>query len=102
MKKETIKKILKFSRKWWLIFAVLFFFVYLMFFDPNNIMVRMDYQNELDSLKTILDNYKNQIKSDSIQIEELKNSKEAVEKYAREKYGYKHPDEDVFIIDAGI
>lgn len=62
-------------------------------------MVRMDYKQELDSLKTVLNNYKEQIKSDSIQIEELKNNRDAVEKYAREKYGYKHPDEDVYIIE---
>lgn len=99
MKRETLIETLKFLRKWWLIFAVVIFFVYLMFFDHNSIMVRMDYKQELDSLKTVLNNYKEQIKSDSIQMEELKNNRDAVEKYAREKYGYKHPDEDVYIIE---
>lgn len=100
MKQELIKKFFKILRKCWLIFAVIIFFIYLMFFDQNNIMVRMDYKHELDSLKTILNNYKNQIKSDSIQIEELRKSKDAVEKYAREKYGYKEPEEDIFIINS--
>ena len=58
----------------------------------------MDYKHELDSLKAVLQDYKDQIRKDSLQIEELRNSKSALEKYAREKYGYKHPDEDVFII----
>ena len=61
-------------------------------------MVRMEYNNELDSLRGVLQNYKDQIRSDSMQIEELRNDKSALERYAREKYGYKHPDEDVFII----
>ena len=61
-------------------------------------MVRMEYNNELDSLKEVLQSYKDQIRSDSMQIEELRNNKSVLEKYAREKYGYKHPDEDVFII----
>lgn len=95
---ESIKSIFRFLRKWWLLFAVLLFFVYLMFFDHNSIMVRMDYKHELDSLKAVLQDYKDQIRKDSLQIEELRNSKSALEKYAREKYGYKHPDEDVFII----
>lgn len=61
-------------------------------------MVRMEYKHELDSLKEVLQDYKNQIKSDSLQIEELRNNKSVLERYAREKYGYKHPNEDVFII----
>ena len=95
---DSIKNFFRFLRKWWLLFAVLLFFVYLMFFDHNSIMVRMEYNNELDSLKEVLQTYKDQIRSDSMQIEELRNNKSVLEKYAREKYGYKHPDEDVFII----
>ncbi|MBO5720763.1 MAG: septum formation initiator family protein [Bacteroidales bacterium] len=98
MKRESLKKILKILRKWWLLLAVVLFFIYLMFFDRNSIMVRMEYKHELDSLKEVLQDYKEQIKSDSMQIEELRNSRSAIEKYAREKYGYKHPDEDIFII----
>ena len=69
-----------------------------MFFDRNSIMVRMEYKHELDSLKEVLQNYRDQIRSDSLQIEELRHSKSALERSAREKYVYKHPDEDVFII----
>ena len=98
MKMDLIKNFFIFLRKWWLLFAIVLFFVYLMFFDHNSIMVRMEYKHELDSLKGVLQEYKNQIKSDSLQIEELRHSKSALERYAREKYGYKHPDEDVFII----
>ena len=98
MKMDSVKNFFRFLRKWWLLFAVLLFFVYLMFFDHNSIMVRMEYNNELDSLRGVLQNYKDQIRSDSMQIEELRNDKSALERYAREKYGYKHPDEDVFII----
>lgn len=93
-----MKKIKDFLRKWWLLLAVVLFFVYLMFFDNNSIMVRLEYKHELDSLKEVVRDYKEKIKTDSMQIEELKNDKSALEKYAREKYGYKHPDEDVFII----
>ncbi|MBR4118472.1 MAG: septum formation initiator family protein [Bacteroidales bacterium] len=98
MKFEKIKKIFKILRKWWLPIAVVLFFVYLMFFDQNNIRVRMEYKNELDSLKEVLDSYIKQMQEDSIKIEQLKHDKDAIEEYAREEYGYKKADEDVFII----
>lgn len=61
-------------------------------------MIRMEYKHEVDSLKEVIDNYQKRITSDSIAIEELRNTPEAVEKYAREKYGYKRADEDVFVV----
>ena len=79
--------------------VVILFFVYLMFFDKNSIMVRMDYSQEVDSLREVIENYKKQIESDSIKIEALKKDKSAIEDYAREKYGYKRADEDVFVIE---
>lgn len=99
MKRESIVKFLKVLRKWWLLLAVILFFVYLMFFDKNSIMVRMDYSQEVDSLRGVIENYKKQIESDSIKIEALKKDKSAIEDYAREKYGYKRADEDVFVIE---
>ncbi len=98
MNRESIKNFFKILRKWWLPIAVVLFFVYLMFFDQNNIRVRMEYKNELDSLKEILDAYLIQMKEDSIKIEELMRDKDVVEEYAREEYGYKKTDEDIFII----
>ena len=78
MKIESVKNFFKILRKWWLPLAVVLFFIYLMFFDKNNIRVRMEYKNELDSLKEILDTYLKQMKEDSIKIEELTRDKDAV------------------------
>ena len=99
MKRESIINFFKILRKWWLLLAVILFFVYLMFFDKNSIMVRMDYSHEVDSLRGVIENYKKQIESDSIKVEALKKDKSAIEDYAREKYGYKRVDEDVFVIE---
>jgi cell division protein FtsB len=99
MKRESIISFFKVLRKWWLLLAVFIFFVYLMFFDKNSIMVRIDYSQEVDSLRGVIENYKKQIESDSIKIEALKKDKSAIEDYARENYGYKRADEDVFVIE---
>lgn len=99
MKRESIINFFKILRKWWLLLAVILFFVYLMFFDKNSIMVRMDYSHEVDSLRGVIEDYKKQIESDSIKIESLKKDKSAIEDYARENYGYKRADEDVFVIE---
>ena len=99
MKRESIINFFKILRKWWLLLAVFIFFVYLMFFDKNSIMVRIDYSQEVDSLRGVIEDYKKQIESDSIKIEALKKDKSAIEDYARENYGYKRADEDVFVIE---
>lgn len=98
--KKIFLKILHFNyRKWWLPFAVVCFFIYMMFFDANNIMKRMEYNREIEYLQSEIKRYKEQIKSDSLEIEALKTDKEAIERYAREKYGYKSANEDVYIIE---
>lgn len=61
-------------------------------------MKRIEYEKEIAYLKSEIDKYKEKITQDSLQIVALKTDKEAVERVAREKYGYKSPDEDIYVI----
>lgn len=94
----SIKPILSNIRKWWLVYVVILFVVYMAFFDENNFIARVRYQNEIEFLKEQKEIYIGRIKSDSIKIESMKHDIREIEKTAREKYGMKSPDEDIYII----
>lgn len=85
-------------RKWWLLIAACAFLVFMGFFDENNFITRIKYQREINFLKAERSRYQQRIRRDSIQIELLKHNIRTIERTAREKYGMKAPDEDVFII----
>jgi hypothetical protein len=78
--------------------AVVFFGIWMLFFDRQN----MFYKNKLKAEKENLINdtlyYSNEIKQTTEKLEELKGDKKALEKYARETYLMKSKDEDVFVI----
>ncbi len=78
---------------------ILLFAVWIMFFDNRNKIKQMNLKIENRELKkenarlkhTIADNIKN--------IELLSKDKFEIEKYAREKYRMKAPNEDVFLFE---
>ncbi len=79
-------------------YAVILFLVYMAFFDKNNFIARVKYQNEIDFLKEQKKTYIERINRDSLIIEGMKHDVREIEKTAREKYGMKSPNEDIYII----
>jgi cell division protein FtsB len=57
----------------------------------------MSRRNELQQLNTKIDYYKGQIDTTKDELKNLKNNREAMEKYAREKYFMKKDNEEIFI-----
>ena len=92
------KQIFRNIRKWWLVYASLLFIVYMAFFDENNFMARMRYSREIDFLEEQKRAYTERISADSTEIEKMKHDSREIEKIAREMYGMKSPDEDIYII----
>ncbi|MEG1573822.1 MAG: septum formation initiator family protein [Bacteroidales bacterium] len=85
-------------RKWRFLIASGIFLIFMAFIDENNFVTRIKYQREINFLKTERTIYQKRIKRDSIKIEQLRHNIRTIERTAREKYGMKAPDEDVFII----
>lgn len=79
-------------------YAVILFLVYMAFFDKNNFIARVKYQNEIDFLKEQKKTYIERINRDSLIIESMKHDVREIEKTAREKYGMKSPNEDIYIV----
>lgn len=71
---------------------------WLLIFDKNNLIDRISTSWELHKLEEDREYYLQQIEETKQMKEELFGSPEKLEKFAREKYLMKRPDEDLYII----
>lgn len=77
---------------------ILFFLVWMLFFDEYNwIRIRRD-RLKLDALKKETEYLEKKIETDKASLKALKTDTAELEKFAREKYLLKKENEDVYII----
>ena len=74
------------------------FLIWLLLLDSNNLIARYKEMRELHKLKTDREYYIKRIEVDRQKLHELKTDKHNLEKFAREQYRMKKPDEDLYII----
>ncbi len=86
----------KFLNKYWISIIVLF--VLLAFVDQYNFQAHFKLMKELRTLKKEKAFFLEEIASDSAEYNNLFESNENLEKFAREKYKMKKPNEDIFLI----
>lgn len=79
-------------------FVLLFFFVYLIFFDDHNLIKRNKSAQEIKKLEQEYRDYLEEIKQNKAQIYQLKHDTVYLEKFAREHYFMKRDDEEIFIL----
>lgn len=92
-----LARIPKFFRSFYFIFTSLFL-VWMVFFDSNDFITQYQMSKNLSDLEAQKDFYLGKIDSVQQDREELLSNSELLEKYAREKYMMKKPNEDLFII----
>ncbi len=80
------------------ILTVIIFLVWIILLDSNNLIARYKDLRALNKLKKEKEYYLNKIEQDSKKVNELKTDNENLEKFAREQYRMKKPDEDLFIV----
>lgn len=78
--------------------TVLIFIVWLLLFDSNNLIARYKEAKELSKMKRDREYYIKKIEVDKRKLYELKTDNHNLEKFAREQYRMKKPDEDLYII----
>ena len=78
--------------------VTLAFLVWMVFFDKNDLFSQYQYHNQLSKLKHERDFYQKETAKVNKDLDELTSNKEQLEKFAREKYLMKKPNEDVFVI----
>ena len=76
------------------------FAVWMVFFDRNDMLTQRERRSELSEMQKSKEYYIDEIAKERKAAEELKSNPITIEKYAREKYGMKRDNEDVFIIQA--
>ena len=95
--KENALGIYKFAVKHKFIVTGAVFAIWLLLFDETNYSYKSKLENEVSSLEKEKKYFTDEIKKNKKRYESF-NKKEVVEKFAREEYYMKKPNEDVFII----
>jgi hypothetical protein len=85
----------KLKNKW--VAAILVFLIWMLFFDRNSVINQFGLVSSLNELKAQREFYISEFYNDSIAVKILKYDTAALEKFGREKYLMKRPDEDVFL-----
>lgn len=75
------------------------FAIWMLFFDRNDIPLQISRMHELSKLQRSEEVMTKKIDDTRTELESLKNSPATLEKYAREKYLMKKPNEDLFIVE---
>ncbi|MGE5419786.1 MAG: FtsB family cell division protein [Chloroflexota bacterium] len=80
------------------VLTIVVFVVWVLLFDSNNLVARFKEMKELRKLKSEKEYYTKRIETDRRKLNELKTDNQNLEKFAREQYRMKKPDEDLYII----
>jgi cell division protein DivIC len=80
------------------ILTIIIFIIWLTLLDSNNLISRFKDLRELHKLKKDREYFTKRIGEDKKKLHELKTDDGNLEKFAREQYRMKKPDEDLYII----
>ena len=94
MKLAFVPKLLK---NFYFVFTFIFF-VWMVFFDANNLRFQLERSHKLNKLEKEKHFYENNISQVETEREELLSNDKLLEKFAREKYLMKKPHEDVYVV----
>ena len=94
---KYIDKIPPFLRNKYLL-TLIIFIIWILLLDSNNLISRYKEMKNLKKLKSEKEYYVRRIEEDKRKLYELKTDDRNLEKFAREQYRMKKPDEDLYII----
>lgn len=95
--KSFLASVWAFVRRNKYLVTVAVFLVLILFIDQNNLMRRSAQKREIKALQEQAEALRHQIAEDEKMLETLDNDSLMLEHIAREKYGMRRSDEDVFI-----
>jgi cell division protein DivIC len=97
LRPKFIDKIPPFLRNKYLL-TIIIFVVWVLLIDSDNLISRYKEMKNLQKLKVEKEYYVKKIDEDRRKLYELKTDDRNLEKFAREQYRMKKPDEDLYII----
>jgi cell division protein DivIC len=80
------------------VITIIVFLLWLVLFDANNLLDRLRDMKKFRSLEQDREYYLNRIEEDRSKLQELRTNDENLEKFAREQYRMKKPDEEIYVI----
>ncbi len=83
------------------VLALAAFLVWMAFFDKNDFFTQRQRAAELDALNEKIEYYRQQISTSQQELQALQNDPGTLERYAREKYFMKRPNEDIYVLPDG-
>lgn len=97
IKLKFIKQIPPFLRNRYLL-TIIIFVIWVVLLDSNNLISQYKEMKNLKMLRAEREYYVQRIEEDKRKLHELKTDDQNLEKFAREQYRMKKPDEDLYII----
>ena len=94
--KKIYSQYLSKLNKYWVVIIVALIITFTV--GDSNIYKRMTYDEKILKLENEIKAYRKEIEENRKKLEDLHTSQERLERFAREEYFMKNPDEDVFII----
>jgi cell division protein FtsB len=92
-----LKRILPYLKNKYYI-ALVFFIVWMLFLDRNDLVNQYEHLEKVRSLRLEKKYYEEEIRKTQQDLKDLSTDQEHLEKFAREKYLMKKDNEDVFVI----
>ncbi len=78
---------------------ILVIIIFGFFISESSIFARFSYDAKIMELNSQIEHYRNKTIEDKQKLQELQSDKDRIEKFARENYLMKKPDEDVFLVE---
>lgn len=94
--KDLYNKYLSRINAYWLVTIVFFALTFVM--GDSSLYKRYTYDEKIRSLEKEIKHYQKEIEINSKKLNDLHTDKEGLERFAREEYFMKKPNEDVYII----
>lgn len=94
--KDFYNKYLSRINAYWLVTIVFFTLTFVM--GDSSLYKRYTYDEKIRSLEKEIKHYQKEIEINSKKLNDLHTDKEGLERFAREEYFMKKPNEDVYII----
>lgn len=96
--KKIVRNILQLLHKLRYIIVLVIGFVLVTFVDEYSILRNIELRSEISDTRAEIEKYRTIYERDKKQLRELRHSRRAVEKVARELYFMKTDDEDIFVL----
>lgn len=78
---------------------ILVIIIFGFFISESSIFARFSYDAKIMELNSQIEHYRNKTIEDKQKLQQLQSDKDRIEKFARENYLMKKPDEDVFLVE---